>query len=249
MRLGLADLLVEEFYDGEEIDLDILVCDNKVVFVGISDNFAQNEPNFYEKGVITPSTKLSPEEKKTIERIVSRWIPKLNLKDACCNLEAFCRPKRLYSRNNFDIDRLDDPDNVAEFLMPIEINLRMGGAEKCSMILAAYGVNIFNSSIHLKLGLKPYEIQLPQHNPRFNCMSRKYFAKKSKIESITVDIGNLVNAHNVVDLALVESVGQTSDNDYIGWMAIKEEIGQSYEHILQTLDTCMDLVKFTFQDA
>jgi hypothetical protein len=250
MGLGQMDLLVEEFYDGEEIDLDILVQDNKVVFVAISDNFPQEEPNFYEKGVITPSTKIPRDEVVLIEKILEKWIPKLNLQNACCNLEAFCRPKHLYPNQGFDSGLLEDPENVKKFLMPIEVNLRMGGAEKCSMITAAYGINLFNQSIHLKLGSKPEDIDFRfyQLNPRFNCMSKKYFPVSSEIRNISVDMMGIVGTSNIVELAIIECVGRIcSDDDYTGWVAVKNAIGCSYESFLYTLESYMKLVNFEYK--
>jgi hypothetical protein len=44
------DLLIEEYFDGHEIDLEMLVQDNKVKFVAISDNTPPIEPYFYEQG-------------------------------------------------------------------------------------------------------------------------------------------------------------------------------------------------------
>ena len=44
------NLLVEEYYDGHEIDMDILIQNEKVKFFGVSDNFPAPEPTFYEQG-------------------------------------------------------------------------------------------------------------------------------------------------------------------------------------------------------
>ena len=44
------NFLVEEYYEGLEIDMDILIQNDKVKFFGISDNFPAPEPAFYEQG-------------------------------------------------------------------------------------------------------------------------------------------------------------------------------------------------------
>ena len=44
------NLLVEEYYDGHEIDMDILIQNEKIKFFGVSDNHPAPEPTFYEQG-------------------------------------------------------------------------------------------------------------------------------------------------------------------------------------------------------
>ena len=45
------DVLVEEFFDGHEIDMDIIVKDNQLKFMGLADNFPPIEPWFFEQGL------------------------------------------------------------------------------------------------------------------------------------------------------------------------------------------------------
>jgi hypothetical protein len=43
-------LIVEEYISGHEIDIDIILQNNKVKFISISDNTPPIEPYFFEKG-------------------------------------------------------------------------------------------------------------------------------------------------------------------------------------------------------
>jgi hypothetical protein len=46
------DLLIEEYYEGCDIDIDILIQNNEIRFMSISDNFPPIEPWFFEQGKI-----------------------------------------------------------------------------------------------------------------------------------------------------------------------------------------------------
>jgi hypothetical protein len=96
MKYDNMNLLVEEFYDGHELDIDMLVQNNKVIFIGISDNFKPKEPEFFETGNARPSIELSKAETKAIECLMYAWIPRLNVQNAVLHFEAFCRPTSLY---------------------------------------------------------------------------------------------------------------------------------------------------------
>ena len=44
------NLLIEEYFEGHEIDIEILIQNDQVKFFAISDNFSPLEPTFYEQG-------------------------------------------------------------------------------------------------------------------------------------------------------------------------------------------------------
>ena len=44
------DILVEEFYEGHEIDLDMIIQDNRMIFTAICDDLPALEPWFIEQG-------------------------------------------------------------------------------------------------------------------------------------------------------------------------------------------------------
>jgi hypothetical protein len=126
MQFPNIDLLIEEFFDGHELDIDILVQDNKAVFIGITDNLKPLEPLFYETGSVTPSLELNKEEKFAIECIISDWIPRLDIRDALLHFEVLCRPVSLYPNREYNTEK--PFQSLGEFIMPIEINCRMGGS-------------------------------------------------------------------------------------------------------------------------
>ena len=46
------DLLCEEYFVGHELDLDILIQDNQIKFMLITDNLEASEPFFFEQGFL-----------------------------------------------------------------------------------------------------------------------------------------------------------------------------------------------------
>ncbi len=245
------DLLIEEFYDGHELDIDILVQDNKAVFIGITDNFKPQEPDFYETENTTPSLALTKEEKLAIETIIRNCIPRFNIQNGLLHFEALCRPLTLYPRRIYNLEK--PLVNVREFFMPIEINLRLGGGEVWSMNYTAYDTNIFVCYIDLMLGfdLDEKELQFKQNNPKHNCISMIYFPDTvpSEISEIRVDIEALCNNNSIVELALFTNVGfKCTNSDFVAWMTIKDKAGSTYEELVKTKEDCMKIVNFKFID-
>ena len=44
------NVIIEEFYEGHELDIEILIQKNQVKFIAISDNFPALAPYFFELG-------------------------------------------------------------------------------------------------------------------------------------------------------------------------------------------------------
>jgi hypothetical protein len=131
MKYPNMDLLVEEFFDGHELDIDILVQNDKAVFIGITDNLKPILPLFHETGSITPSLQLCREETLAIHHIITDWIPRFGIKNALLHFEVLCRPISLYGNRKYDINK--PSEYIDDFIMPIEINLRMGGSAVWSL--------------------------------------------------------------------------------------------------------------------
>jgi hypothetical protein len=249
MRFTKMDLLIEEFYDGYELDIDILVQNNQAVFVGITDNFKSEEPNFFESDSATPSLILSKQEIHAIETIVTEWVPRWNLKNALLHFEAFCRPISLYPNRNYDISK--PFENTREFFMPIELNLRLGGGEVWSVNYSAYGVDLFTSYIHLMLGcpLDKGELKLKQNNPKNKCIASSFYPDTvpAKIENVSLNMQAIRQSCNIVEVSLFKPVGDfCNDKGYIGWMTIRDSIDASTDDLFQASRKCMDLVKYEF---
>jgi hypothetical protein len=251
MKFDNMDLLIEEFYDGHELDIDMLVQNNKVIFIGISDNFKPLEPDFFETGNACPSMELNEKETKAIERLMYDWIPRLKLQNASLHFEVLCRPVSLYPNRHYDVEK--PFENVHEFFMPIEMNFRGGGAATWSMNYAAYGVNLSKSYVDLMLGMSLDEnlFKAKQNNHRAKCISNNYFPSQTpcKVKSISVDIEKVCKSQNIVEIALFTPVGHVcSKDDFITTMSIKGSVDSTPTDLFRIRAECSSLIQYEFID-
>ena len=237
--------MIEEFLEGHEIDLDVLVQNNKVVFVGISDNFEPEEPYFFETGGITPSIELMESEKRYIESIAEDWISRMNIQNACLHFEAMCRPQSIYKKSFDQINKND-------FLMPIEINLRLAGAEIWSMNNMAYNVNLFLDQIDISLGLKLDQelLKKKQLTPQFQCISNRYHpAKNVRLDHVEIDFAGIQRSKIIFDLTIFRTLNERLVlQDYLGWLAAKTKRASSLEEIKEQLNRFKSFVSIRLKD-
>jgi len=125
------DLLVEEYIDGEEVDMDILVQNGKIKFYSISDNFNKNRSRFFvDSGQAIPSN-LPIKEQDDLITMAEEALEKLGIQNACIHFEAKVSPK--------------GP-------CPIEVNMRMGGDYVYSYLKTAWHVDFVEQSVNIALG-------------------------------------------------------------------------------------------------
>lgn len=136
-----VEIFVEEYIDGDEVDLDILVQNGKTKFCAISDNGKTKEPFFIETIRMTPSN-LPTKNKLELLAMADEALEKLGVLNGCIHFEA-------KSTN-------DGP-------MPLEINLRLGGDEIYPSIKAAWKVDLIESALKIACG-----IYLPKWEPLTN---------------------------------------------------------------------------------
>ena len=236
------DLLIEKFFEGHEIDIDMLVQNNEVVFASISDNFACDENFFFERGGTTPSFVLLKDEVSLVKSLSSKWIRALNIQNGCLHFEAICRPKSMYPTTC-----------VENFLMPIEINLRLGGAETWAMVNSTFGVNLFLEAIDISLGvtLNKQLLSYKETNPLFSSISNDYHPARSVfINSIEIDFEMLQKNENISEICLFRSSGDTLKlQDYMGWLTVRMDRDSSYDELLKERERVMGYLNINLVDA
>ena len=99
------EFLVEEYIDGDEVDIDMLIQNGKLKYWSISDNDQTEEPYFREVGQNTPSN-LPEKDQQDLVELAEDTLEKLGVQDGVIHFEA-------KSTRNGPV--------------PIECNLRMGG--------------------------------------------------------------------------------------------------------------------------
>ncbi len=125
------EVFVEEYIDGDEVDMDILVQNGKIKFCGISDNGKTKEPFFIETVRMTPSN-LPSKNQMELLAMADETLEKLGVLNGCVHFEA-------KSTHNGP--------------MPLEINLRLGGDEVYPSIKVAWKVDLIESALKIACGL------------------------------------------------------------------------------------------------
>lgn len=125
------DVFVEEYIDGDEVDLDILVQNGKIKFCAISDNGKTKEPFFIETTRMTPSN-LPAKHQAELLALADETLEKLGILNGGIHFEA---------------------KSTSQGPIPLEINLRLGGDEIYPSVKAAWRVDLIESALKIACGL------------------------------------------------------------------------------------------------
>ena len=125
------DLLLEEYLDGVEFDVDLVMEDGKCRFSSVSQNWPTAEPSFQETGLHCPPD----HDRKAVRRLVDLVIETVRafgLHRGVVHVEGKCtsRGPRI-----------------------IEVNARMGGGRIHQVVEAVWGVDLIEEHLRSCLGL------------------------------------------------------------------------------------------------
>jgi biotin carboxylase len=131
-RMG-NDLLLEEYLDGVEFDIDLVMHDGACVFSSVSQNWPTAEPSFQETGLHLPPD----HDRRAVGRLVDLAVDTaraFGLTQGVLHIEGKCtsRGPRL-----------------------VEINARMGGGRIHEMVRAVWSVDLVEAQLRSCLGLAP----------------------------------------------------------------------------------------------
>lgn len=125
------DIFVEEYIDGDEVDIDIILQNGKIKFYTISDNFNKDKGVFFvDSGQSIPSNLPMENQKKLIE-LAEETLEKIGIQNGIIHFEAKTTKKGAY---------------------PIEVNMRMGGDYVFSYIKGAWNINLIEYAVRIALG-------------------------------------------------------------------------------------------------
>lgn len=127
------DLLLEEYLDGVEFDVDLVMHRGECIFSSVSQNWATNEPSFQETGLHCPADY----DKKQVQRLVDLAVlhaQRFGLHRGVLHIEGKCtsRGPRI-----------------------VEINCRMGGARIHEIVERVWGVDLIEAQLRAALDLPP----------------------------------------------------------------------------------------------
>jgi len=133
------EFFAEEYIDGDEVDLDILMQNGKIKFCAISDNGKTKEPFFIETTRVTPSN-LPLKNQNELLAMADETLEKLGILNGCIHFEAKSTPR--------------GP-------IPLEINMRLGGDEIYPSIKAAWHVDLVENLLKIACGIYIPKLEFP----------------------------------------------------------------------------------------
>jgi len=145
-----CQMMLEEYLDGVEVDVDVVMSGRKAVYCKVTDNWPTMEPWFNETGDNSPSV-LPENQQYDLSKLCVGTLLALGLKMGVYHVEA-----KMTSRG----PRL------------IEVNCRMGGGQVRDNNLAVWGVDLVDESLLAAIGL-PNAPPVPAKP--FTCRSALYF--------------------------------------------------------------------------
>ena len=126
-----SDLLLEQYLDGVEFDVDLVLQDGECVFASVSQNWPTAEPSFQETGLHLPPD----HDKKAVAGLVDlsvRTVKSFGFRRGVLHVEGKCtsRGPRV-----------------------VEVNSRMGGGRIHQMVEAVWGVDLIEAQLRSCLDL------------------------------------------------------------------------------------------------
>ncbi|EPD69334.1 hypothetical protein HMPREF1219_01202 [Corynebacterium pyruviciproducens ATCC BAA-1742] len=220
-RSGMV--LVEEFLDGPEVSVEMLVIDGHAHVLVITDKVTSGPPNFVESAHFQPS-QLEPEIQEKIEQLSKQAVEALEITTGAVHAEIIVTPR--------------GPKMV-------EVGARMGGDRIGShMVELSTGINMTRAVIQLAFGQKP-DIEL--RTPRYVAHR---FLRANPGQVVRID--GVIQAREipgVQEVFINRSVGSRqpeirSSGDRPGSVLVA---GENYEEVVEATERAAGLIHFVVE--
>ncbi len=214
------EIMVEEYIDGDEVDIDILMQNGRMKFGAISDNSVTREPFFVETGRSTPSN-LPEKDQEELMNMADEIMEKLGVQNGCIHLEA-----KMSSKGP----------------IPIEANLRMGGDEIYSSVKKAWQVDLIEGAVKIALGIHIPKIKNPEEPYKY-IVSKDFLSDYSGILS-KFDIDPEIKKKKYIEeIKFFKEIGDSvlvppQGYEYLGWILV------SGDNFLDAEDNLAEASKF-----
>ena len=215
-------IMAEEYIDGSEVDIDVLVQNGIVKFASVSDNNATKEPFFVETGRLTPSN-LPENDQEVIVEMVQETLEKLGIQNGCIHFEAKFTKGRA---------------------VPIEVNLRMGGDEMYSSVKEAWGVDLIENAVKIALGI--YIPRFKEEEPRRYILSKDFISDHSGV-LVNLELDPEIKEKDYIEeIKFFKKVGDKvmvppDGYEYLGWMTVS---GDNSLEAQENLEEAEELIEF-----
>jgi len=216
-------ILIEEYIDGEEVDVNGIIQNGRLKIYSVADNDKTEEPFFIETGFSMPSNLPEDEQKALVDQI-DRICEILGIQNACFQFEAKSTP--------------NGP-------VPIELNLRMGGDEAYFFTKNVWGVDIIENYVKLVLGIR-IEVQFPDE-PLTYCAGQDFLCEHSGV-LVELDIDEKLQKQKYLDqFIFIKKVGDPvlvppEGYEYLGWLSVT---GDNMVEAKTNLRDAVDFIDFT----
>lgn len=223
-------IMVEEYIEGSEVDIDVLVQNGIVKFYAISDNSATREPFFIETYRLTPSN-LPDSDQDDIIAMVEETLEKLGVRDGSIHFEA-----KLTKRG----------------AVPIEVNLRMGGDEMYSSVKKVWGVDLVEGAVKVALGIYIPKMKIVE--PK-KCVLAKTFLSDHSGVVVQLDVDpELKEKDYLEEIKFFKKVGDTvmappEGYEYLGWMTVSGDNSSEAEENMEEAEKLIEYEVARFHSA
>jgi len=196
------EILAEEYIDGEEVDINIILQNGKIKFSSIVDNYKTEEPFFIETQWAIPSN-LPRKDQQALIEMAEMILEKLGVQNGCIHFEAKVTK--------------DGP-------VPIEANLRMGGDETYSFTKEAWQVDLIENIVKIALGVYIEKIKKPEI-PHKYLISYDFIPGYSGI-LVKLDMDeNIRKNEHLEELYIFKKIGDPilvppEGYEYLGWVSV-----------------------------
>ncbi|MEK7388533.1 MAG: ATP-grasp domain-containing protein, partial [Elusimicrobiota bacterium] len=215
-----TDILAEEFMDGAEIDVDLLVQSGEVKFHAFNDNFPTKEPFFIETGDAMPSRHEDKDLSDTL-KMAKEVVKTLGLTNGALHLEAKITPA--------------GPKLV-------ELNARMGGDYLYDWIKTIWEVDIIEEASKIAVGAPCHPRRLKE--PRCHLVGKYLIPEHSGVVTGVKSPQDKPDPAKVHEIAVQKEPGDAvlvppEGFENIGWVVGR---GDTYAEAEENLDEALHQV-------
>jgi len=224
---SLADgkeLLVEEYIDGEEVDIDILAQNGRIKFLTISDNAKTREPFFIETDHFTPSN-LPDKEQTELIALADETLERLGVANGCLHFEA---------------------KSTVKGPITIEINLRLGGDETYFSVKEAFRVDLIEGAVKIALGMYMPKVKMPAEPYKYLIARTLNVDRSGILVKLDVDEETLKTKKFLEEFEIFKKVGEAvhvppEGYEYLGWVMVS---GDNFLDAQDNLNDVLDCLHF-----
>jgi len=223
-------IMVEEYIDGSEVDIDLLIQNGIIKFFSISDNSATHEPFFIETYRLTPSN-LPDDDQEDIVAMVEETLEKAGVRDGCIHFEA-----KVTRRG----------------VVPIEANLRMGGDEMYSSVKKVWGVDLIEGAVKIAMGV--YVPKMKIEEAKEYVLAKTFLSDHSGVV-VQLDVDPEINKKDFVEeIKFFKKVGDTvmappEGYEYLGWMTVSGDNSSEAEENMEEAEKLIEYEVARFHSA